>query len=171
MQTEAQRAADKKYRQTEKGKEARRRQQARWRAAHPKYVRQWFLANKKRCAALTRKRYWENPDIRLLKCLRSRLYKAVFKNRGSVRGLLGCTIPELRAHLEAQFTPGMTWDNYGYFKDRPGWEIDHIRPCNTFDMRLRKNQRACFHYLNLRPLWGHHNRGRPSDGSDIKENP
>jgi hypothetical protein len=65
--------------------------------------------------------------------------------------LIGCTIPELRTHLERQFTPGMSWDNYGYGDDK--WHIDHIRPCASFDLTDPAQQRACFHFSNLQPLW------------------
>lgn len=63
--------------------------------------------------------------------------------------LTGCTITELRQHLEAQFVDGMDWDNYG----RNGWHIDHIRPCASFDLADPDQQRQCFHYSNLQPLW------------------
>lgn len=67
--------------------------------------------------------------------------------------LLGCTIEELRTHLEAQFQEGMTWDNYG----RDGWHIDHIKPCSSFDLLKEAEQRECFHYTNLQPLWAKDN--------------
>lgn len=41
----------------------------------------------------------------------------------------------------------MSWDNYGE------WEIDHIKPCCSFDLSLPENQLACFNYQNTRPLW------------------
>ncbi len=63
--------------------------------------------------------------------------------------LIGCTVDELRQHLEARFTDDMSWDNYG----RDGWHIDHIRPCASFDLTDPKQQRQCFHYTNLQPLW------------------
>jgi len=43
----------------------------------------------------------------------------------------------------------MSWDNYGY----RGWHIDHIRPCASFDLTDPEQQRECFHYTNLQPLW------------------
>jgi hypothetical protein len=61
--------------------------------------------------------------------------------------LLGCTLPEAQAHLEAQFLPGMTWDNHGE------WHIDHIRPCSSFDLTDLEQQKQCCHYTNLQPLW------------------
>lgn len=63
--------------------------------------------------------------------------------------LIGCTVVELRQHIEAQFANGMSWDNYG----RNGWHIDHIRPCASFDLSDPEQQRQCFHYSNLQPLW------------------
>lgn len=62
--------------------------------------------------------------------------------------LIGCSVPELRAHLERHFLPGMTWENYG-----PVWHIDHVRPCASFDLSDPAQQKRCFHYTNLRPLW------------------
>lgn len=42
--------------------------------------------------------------------------------------LLGYTRADLYARLEAQFTDGMSWLNYGV----GGWEVDHIRPVADF---------------------------------------
>jgi hypothetical protein len=65
--------------------------------------------------------------------------------------LLGCSIPELRAHIEAQFKDGMTWENWG------AWHIDHRRPCASFNLTDPAQQSACFHYSNLQPLWAAEN--------------
>jgi hypothetical protein len=61
--------------------------------------------------------------------------------------LIGCTVAELIAHLERQFLSGMSWEN------RRLWHIDHIKPCVSFDLSDPEQQRICFHYTNLRPLW------------------
>lgn len=63
--------------------------------------------------------------------------------------LLGCSIDDLRFHLASQFREGMDWSNYGQF----GWHIDHIKPCSSFDLSDTAQQRECFHYTNLQPLW------------------
>ena len=42
----------------------------------------------------------------------------------------------------------MTWQNYG-----DGWHIDHIHPCAAFDLTDPEQQKACFHWSNLQPLW------------------
>lgn len=43
----------------------------------------------------------------------------------------------------------MSWDNYGY----RGWHIDHIKPCSSFNLSDIKEQKKCFHYSNMQPLW------------------
>lgn len=71
------------------------------------------------------------------------------KKLRSTAQLLGCTFDQLKSHLESKFDKRMTWDNYGYY----GWHIDHIRPCESFDLSKCEQQEKCFHYTNLQPLW------------------
>jgi hypothetical protein len=42
----------------------------------------------------------------------------------------------------------MNWDNHGII-----WEIDHIKPCASFDLSDIEQQKQCFHYTNLQPLF------------------
>jgi hypothetical protein len=67
---------------------------------------------------------------------------------------LGCTVEAFRAHIEAQFLDGMTWDNWGrgWHGERP-WHMDHIRPLAAFDLTDPEQVAAACHYTNLRPLW------------------
>lgn len=93
----------------------------------------------------------KDMDFRLRGSLRARVRSAIYADCGrkAVRTmeLIGCSIKHLRAHLEQQFTDGMSWDNYG------DWHIDHIKPCAAFDLADPEQQRECFHYTNLQPLW------------------
>jgi len=66
--------------------------------------------------------------------------------------LVGCTITELSKHVESKFLAGMSWSN------QLEWEIDHIKPCSSFDLSDPEQQRQCFHYTNLQPLWRIDNR-------------
>ena len=97
----------------------------------------------------------KDVDFRLRGSLRARVRSAIYAGCGrkAVRtmSLVGCSIAELRAHLEAKFTRGMSWDNYGE------WHIDHIKPCAAFDLSSEREQRVCFHFTNLQPLWAQDN--------------
>jgi len=81
--------------------------------------------------------------------LRRRFNHAIQKTgkAGRIMELVGCTRDQLVAHMEAQFLPGMSWEN------RSEWHVDHIRPCASFDLTDPEQQRQCFHYTNLQPLW------------------
>ena len=56
-------------------------------------------------------------------------------------------------YLERKFQPGMTWRNQSRF----GWHIDHIKPCSKFDLSDPIQQKICFNYKNLQPLWAEEN--------------
>jgi hypothetical protein len=68
---------------------------------------------------------------------------------GSSTESLGCSIEELKKHLESKWLPGMSWENH----TTDGWHIDHIQPLSSFDLSdLEQFKQAC-HYTNLQPLW------------------
>ena len=92
-------------------------------------------------------------NFKIKKNLRCRIYDALKFNRKSqhTMTLLGCSIEEFKKHLMTQFRPGMTWENYGFGNEK--WHIDHIRPCDSFDLSNPQQQKQCFHYTNLQPLW------------------
>lgn len=96
-----------------------------------------------------------NTDInyKLITNLRNRIWNSIKNNAKSkhTKELIGCTIDQLKKHLESKFIEGMTWGNYGE------WHIDHIRPCSSFDMKNPEEQKKCFHYSNLQPLWAEDN--------------
>ena len=71
-------------------------------------------------------------------------------------GVVGCSKPQLIEHIEAQFEPGMSWDNYGV----AGWEMNHLKPCASFDLKDAAQLRDCFHFTNLRPRWQADNRAK-----------
>ncbi len=67
--------------------------------------------------------------------------------------LLGCSLIFFKTYLEGLFQPGMNWENYG----QKGWHIDHIIPCSSFDLSILEEQKICFNYSNLQPLWANQN--------------
>lgn len=106
-----------------------------------------FLENNKKW----KKERLKIPQIKIEKLLRTRLWKALRGNKkaGSVIRDLGCTLDELKIHLENQFTEGMTWDNHSL----NGWHIDHIYPLSKVDLTNREQFLKACHYTNLQPLW------------------
>jgi len=90
-------------------------------------------------------------EHKLVRNMRRRIRNALHgeSKSDSTIGFLGCTLEELKIHLESQFSDGMTWDNHSLH----GWHIDHIIPCSVFDMTDPVEQKQCFHFTNLQPLW------------------
>lgn len=95
--------------------------------------------------------YKNNVQFKLSVLLRSRLREAIKNNQkvGSAVNDLGCSIYELKQHLESKFQEGMTWNNHGVH----GWHIDHIIPLSLFDLENREQFLKACHYTNLQPLW------------------
>lgn len=112
-------------------------------------------ANRKNINLWRRCRVGSDAGLRITNNLRTRIVKALSGSPKSSTSLdlFGCTREELVKHLETQFQSGMTWNNYGLY----GWHVDHIKPCASFDLTLDEEQRKCFHYTNLQPLWAKDN--------------
>jgi len=117
--------------------------------------REYYNNNKEKINNVRRiaqkKRRDTDPVHRLRKNMGSRIYLAVKEKTGKTMELAGCSKEELTAHLESKFTEGMTWDNYGE------WHIDHIHPCASFNLEDPEDQKKCFHWTNLQPLWAKDN--------------
>lgn len=138
----------KKYRETHKEemREYKRKNKHRWKSSSD-----YYRENREKILEKMSERYSSDAEYRLKLCLRRRIWKAMRAQRhrkdSNTADLIGCSIPEMKRHLESQFAEGMSWDNYG------DWHIDHIKPCASFDLTDPEQQRECFHYTNLQPLW------------------
>lgn len=122
-------------------------------------ARSWYQKNKEfvrsHRAKYNRNKRSTDINFKIADCLRSRIGKAIKNNIKSKHTieLIGCNIEELKVYLENKFHSGMSWENYGFY----GWHIDHIRPCSSFDLSDITQQKECFHYTNLQPLWAKDN--------------
>ena len=108
-----------------------------------------------------RNRHKTDINFKLRGNLRSgirRVLKGKSKSKKTM-DLIGCSADFLKKHLENQFQPGMSWNNYGNPNGDHSecWHIDHILPCASFDLSDPKQQQKCFHYSNLQPLWAKDN--------------
>ncbi len=101
------------------------------------------------------RKYFKNKRLtdisfRISANLRTKIYQSVKDNKKfKFHDITGCDIKTLMSYIESKFLRGMTWKNYG----KTGWHIDHIKPCSLFDMTITEEQKKCFHYTNLQPLW------------------
>jgi len=116
---------DKEYRSTPKYKEERRNYQ------RERYSNDLNYKYRQVLGVLTRRAYKEQG----------------FKDENTLN-LLGCSLEEFIKHLENQFLPEMTHDNYGEV-----WEIDHIIPLINFDLTKEENRKKANHFTNLQPLF------------------
>lgn len=92
-----------------------------------------------------------DPGFKITNRLRHRVGMACkgknAKKNYKFKEYIGCSISDLLNHLESKFSIGMNLNNYGK------WHIDHIIPCSKFDLTNPEQQRVCFHYTNLQPMW------------------
>ena len=120
-----------------------RAKEAEWSASPERraYIREWNAEQMK------------DPGYRIARNLRNRLWYALEGRAASQQTLqlLGCSIADLKQHLQQQFSEGMSWENYG------DWHVDHIRPCASFDLTDPAQQAICLHFSNLQPLWAFDN--------------
>jgi hypothetical protein len=123
-----------------------------------KLMQQKYLSikeNRDRMNMKRREKMSKDLNVRILNVLRNKMWytlnKRSIKKQNKTINLLGCSIKELIIYLESRFLPGMDWNNYGRKTDN--WCIDHIIPCAYFDLTDPEQQKECFHYTNLQPLW------------------
>lgn len=122
-----------------------------YRLENHEHYASWRKVNRQKLNKYRMDKLKNDIEFRLSAILRTRLSTLLRRNKcikyDSTLKLLGCSLEEFKVYMSAKFTIGMSWDNYG------DWHIDHIKPCSKFDLSIEKEQRICFHYTNLQPLW------------------
>lgn len=128
----------------------------RWRANNPgkmyEAVKLWRSRNSAKARAQDARRR-ESDQYRIAKSVSTAISKAMRSRKSgrSWESIVGYSLSDLTAHMERQFTPGMTFENYGE------WHIDHIVPRNDFCLDDDEQIRACWALTNLRPIWAAEN--------------
>lgn len=130
---------------------------------------EYWRKNKKRLGEQKRtrqqQRRQQDPLFKLIGDLRARVGSALkqksFKKTSKFWQYTGCTLAELKVHIEQQFTKGMSWSNRGNGVKK--WNIDHIVPlslCEVYSLDGTRNDKLSLqrlyslcHYTNLQPLW------------------
>lgn len=130
-----------------------------YRLQRKEYLRQlnktWRSKNKKWIKDYNYNRRRTDSTFNLLCSMQSATRRAFaakqIKKSRHTKELLGCTIEEAKAHIEAQFPPGMSWAN------RNTWDIDHIVPVSAFNIADAEEAALAFNWRNLQPLTKHKN--------------
>lgn len=117
-----------------------------------------FIKNKIEIYKKRRLNYKLSLKIQLNTRMEKVFYDALRYNKDiNLINLVNYNVSQLKQHLENQFTPEMSWDNYGSY-----WEIDHIIPKNCFNYEKPEDYdfKICWSLLNLRPLSKQENKNR-----------
>ena len=159
---------DKKYRENnkelikERRKKYRENNKERIRERKKKY--RALKTSKEKRSKYRTERYKNDKIYRLLNLQRSIMSQALKQNGASknqrTMEYIHCSVAHLYYHIEEQFgDSGMNWDNMGKEDGEGGrgWEIDHRRPCASFDLNDEEQKYMCFHWTNLQPMWGQEN--------------
>jgi len=114
------------------------------------------LSHKKELAEYMKNKRHINLNLKIKGYIANRMWhvlKGSYKSNSTMK-LLDCSLEFLRNYLQNRFINGMSWSNYGK------WHIDHIKPCASFNLSKPSEQRKCFHYTNLQPLWAKDNQSK-----------
>jgi len=133
---------------------------------NPNYKKQWKAKNKKQ-QTLYRREYESQTHIRLKKTISAAIWKAL-KNKetsktSSTLSFLPYSIDKLKTHIESQFEPWMSWDNWGMYEldtwdDNDSrtwtWQIDHKKPMarHVYSCQEDSEFLKAWELSNLRPL-------------------
>jgi Prasinovirus endonuclease VII len=167
------RAASKRYRERHPGEaaekarayraknpEASRAANKKWRERHPERMKAARTAWEQKNPGRQSARLKAEPSFKIARNLRNRLWcvlKGLDKSASTLR-LLGMDLKEFRIYIQGQFRSGMTWENYG-----PVWHLDHVVPCAKFNLSDAEQQKICFRWDNLQPLFAEENLRKSSN--------
>lgn len=145
-------ARQKRYREKNKEKiKARYHANTKIRDRQRAYANRPEVKERRNKNAIERRK--NDPYFKVTHNLRSRIWSMLrpvgAKKSATTLNLLGCSLRFFKAWIELKMKPGMSWKNYG----KNGWHVDHKRPCASFDLLSPEDQKKCFHYSNLQPLW------------------
>ena len=140
------------YRKTEKGKLTREKNLKKYKSdgSASRYRKNQYEKTKKNPEKYALLKIYTNCRKRVREAVKTH---DVIKSDKKIIELFGCTSLKLKKHLEKQFEPEMSWDNYGSY-----WEVDHIIPLSHFDVKIRSERNRANHYSNLQPMEAEENR-------------
>ena len=116
-------------------------------ATDPQYRKQYI----EKATIYQREAMKTRPWLRVAANIRNHFFRVLQGKRRDVHWhkMVGYTLAELKSHLERQFSPEMTWANYGSY-----WHVDHIIPLSAFRFSGSRDPmiKRAWALKNLRPL-------------------
>ena len=96
-----------------------------------------------------RERRKEDPAFLVEQRCRSRIggvfRRASIPKQGETKELIGTDDwSHVEAHIASMFEDSMTWEN------RDQWHVDHVRPCESFNLLIKEQCLVAFNWRNLR---------------------
>jgi len=120
-----------------------------------KYHREYCKNNARKIIEYIKTRIRTDPKFRLNRKISKAIWRSIRQNKNGKywEKIVDFTLKDLRIHLEKQFKPGMTWNNYGK------WHIDHKKPFASFNFSSYEDPefKKCWALENLQPLWAEEN--------------
>lgn len=80
-------------------------------------------------------------------CIRKTMGENNYYRDDKTIGYLSCSIPFFKLWIEYCFDNNMSWDNYAIY-----WELDHVKPCASFNFNNVQELYECFNWSNYQPL-------------------
>lgn len=115
--------------------------------------KEWRSNNKERIKERNHFYYHNNPQHNISTKLRNRIRTAFNRKsrykQETTEKLLGCSFEFFTEYMRGLLTEGMTME----LLINGVIHIDHIIPCDAFDLTIPEHQLVCFHYKNLQPMW------------------
>jgi hypothetical protein len=97
---------------------------------------------------IKRKIYNNNVQEQLRNKYRSKLRYFLKSNKEIYSDIFGCYNSHFKKWIEFNFESNMNWTNYGKV-----WNLDHIKPCSSFDLENEQNIKLCFSWKNTIPSY------------------
>lgn len=115
----------------------------------------YYQENKDKRHEYEKKRYHENEEVRIKKLLRRRFTMAL-KSKGvkkcnSIIELAGCELDYLKNWISYQYK-NITKKEIDWIDFKKNYHIDHIMPCDSFDLTEIEEQKKCFNWKNIQIL-------------------
>jgi len=115
--------------------------------------KKWREENRERYNKYFHDYYEKDTTKKIVRNLRHKLYK-ILKGTNSplhTSDIIGCDLVFFKNHIEAHFTEGMNWENYGFGIDK--WNIHHSPPLASYDYSDPNSYKEAFHWSHSFPKW------------------